>query len=807
MLRDLLKHSIRALSRQKSYVLINILGLSTGIASGLIIALFIIHELSYDQFHEKKDRIHRLILNGKISGQELKVCSSCAPIGPAMKAEIPEVQDFLRINNWGETIIKYNESFFSEDHFIEADSSFFDFFSIPLLRGNASTALTSPHTVVISETTALKMFGNTDPLDKLLKVGTDTTLYRVTGVFGDIPETSHFGANMIGSFTTNPRSTDQQWLANSFSTYVMLYPDADPATVNAKTDSLIIKYVGPQILQILGITLADFTASGNRYNIYLQPLTQAHLDPSVQQDMKPAGDPRYLWIFGSIAVLIVIIASINFMNLSTAYASRRAREIGIKKVVGSTRGKLIGQFLTETILLSLLSLIVAIMMTELSLPWFNQLLDTQLSVGYFSNWFTLPVMVLITVLIGFLAGSYPAFYLSSFNPYMVLKGRLTKSRANVNLRSVLVVVQFTISIVLISGTLIMYRQINYMQTKDLGFDKEHVLVIKRAEALGDKIPAFKNSLLQISGVVSASASTAVPGHGNNNNGYMIKGRPEETFLMQTNWVDYDYLKTYGHTMQSGRFFDPGTATDKEACLINAEAVKDFQLGNPFETRVILPGDTEDNQRIAPVIGVVTDFHFESLRSEISPHIMLFRNDDVRWGYISIRLAPSAGKNTLQAIEKVWEQYASSDPMQYFFMDKDAEQMYKNEQQNARLSIVFTVIAILIASLGLYGLTAYTVQQRTREIGIRKTFGASVTSIWYMIARNIITLIIISLFTAMPVIYLVADNWLNKYHYRIHPGWMDYSFGFAVALIIAIATISYRAVSAARANPAISLKYE
>ena len=807
MIRDIFRHSIRALRRQRSYVFINILGLATGIACSMVIALFIIHELSFDNYHEKGDQIYRVILNGKISGQEMKVTSTASPIGPTMLEEFPEVENFLRINGWGETIIKYEDAVFTEDHFIEADSTFFDFFSIPLLRGNVRTALNEKYKVVLSETTARKIFGDSDPINQMLRVGNDTTKYRVTGVFADIPETTHFDANMISSFMTNQRANDKMWLSNSFNTYVLLKPNSNPETVNAKFQDLIIKYVGPEIIKYLGIDINDFLSQGNKYNLFLQPLKEVHLDPSIQQDLKPASDAKYIWIFGSIGILIILIAAINFMNLSTAQASKRAKEIGIKKVVGSSRGMLINQFIIETIILSFISLLVAVGITQLALPYFNKLLSVELAIGLFSNWYTIPALILLSVVIGFLAGSYPAFYMSSFNPYIVLKGKIRSNRKSINIRSVLVVLQFTISLVLIVGTLIMFRQINFMMNKELGFNKEHVLVLRSAHSIRGQIASFKTAVQKIPGVVSIAASTAVPGHSNNNNGYMIKDRPEETFLMQTNWVDYDYLETYGIELESGRFFDKSFSTDVDACILNKEAVKDFILTNPFETRIISNNGPDNGQQLVPVIGVVKDFHFESLKSEIVPHIMLFKNEDVQWGYFSIRLSPLATKTTIEEVEKVWRSFTANNPMQYFFLDKDMERLYKEEKQNANLAILFTILAILIASLGLYGLTAYTVQQRTREIGIRKTFGASTAKIWYIIAKEILILITISMAIALPLIYLVADNWLQNYHYRIDLGAIDFVYGFAIAMVIALSTISYRAIKAALANPAVSLRYE
>jgi len=807
MFRRLVKYSFLALLRQKAYVLINIFGLSVGIACSMIIALFIIHELIYDQYNEKKDLIYRVILNGKIGGQEVTVTSTASPIGPAMHSEFPEVEDFLRINSWSETNIKYNDNYFTEDEFIEADSSFFNFFSIPLIKGNKNTVLSQPHTMVISETACKKIFGDVDPINKMLKVGNDTVQYQVTGVMQDIPETTHFKADAIGSFTTNPRSKDNQWLSNSFDTYVLLYPNSDPEKVNPRFKDMIIKYVGPEISRYLGLSMEDFLSQGNKYNMFLQSLTDIHLDPSIQNQLEPASDPKYLYIFGSIAVFIIVIASINFMNLSTAQASRRAKEVGIKKVCGSTRGILISQFLLEAIILSFLALVVAILIAEVSLPYFNRLLGLQLHVGYFNSWYTIPIMLVFSITVGIISGSYPAFFLSSFNPYMVLKGKIVSSRGSINLRSILVVLQFSISIILIVGTLIMSRQIRFMLNKNLGFNKENVLVLNQAETIGKHIETFKDALVKIPGVINVSASTAVPGHNNNLNGYTLKGRTNETFLLQTNWVDYDYLKTYGIQLSSGRFFDESFATDKDACIINEMAVKSFDMKDPFSEKFGTNDNENEGTNYRQVIGVVKDFHFESLRTVISPYLFRFKDDNNNWGYISIRIAPTASAITIEAIEKVWGSFTSNEPMQYFFMDQDVERLYKEERQSLQLSFLFTILGILIASLGLYGLTAFTVQQRTKEIGIRKTFGASVSSIWYIIAREIFILVIISTAIAGPVIYWVAGNWLQNYHYRTNLKLTDFIMGFVIAIIIALATISYRTIKTANVNPSTSLRYE
>ena len=806
MIKNLLKYSFRALSRQKAYVFINVAGLSIGFVCILIISLFIMYELSYDQYNEKKDRIYRVILNGKLGGQEVTVTSTASPIGPTMFNEFPGVEAFLRMNGWGETIIQYEDQFFTERAFLEADSTFFEFFSIPLLRGDVKSVLNEPHYVVLSETTAKKIFGGEDPINKMLQIGSDSSMYRVTGVMQDVPENTHFRANAIGSFISNQRANDNQWLSNSFNTYVLLNPNALPETANERFAPMIVKYVGPQVSKFFGITIEEFLALGNKYNMYLQRLSDIHLDPSIEQDLKPANDPKYLWIFGSIAILIIIIAAVNFMNLSTAQATKRAKEVGIKKVCGSSQHMLIFQFLTETLILSLFAMVLAILITEISLPYINNLLDLNLMMGYFDNWFTIPALLLLSVVIGLLAGSYPAFYLSSFSPYMVLKGKLRSGKENGSLRSVLVVLQFIISIILIVGTMIMFRQLHFMQSKQLGFDKEQLLVISRTGYLGRQIKSFKEELKKMPGVVSVSASTAVPGRNNNNNGYRIKGRPEESFLLQTCWADYNFFETYGMTMESGRFFDKAMPTDTGACIINQSAVKSYLLEDAFATRFIV---TDDDETITymPVIGVVKNFHHESLRSPISPYVFRFKADDMNMGFVSVRLAPNISSSTIKDIENTWESFSAKTPMQSFFLDKDVERMYREEQQNAQLSVIFTILGILIASLGLFGLTSFTVAQRTKEIGVRKVFGASIANIWYLIAREIVILVVISAVISIPLIWWVADNWLQNYHYRIHLELFDFLSGFIIAIIIALLTISYRAIKTARANPIESLRYE
>jgi putative ABC transport system permease protein len=762
--------------------------------------------MSFENFNTKKDRIFRMILNGKLGGQEVTVCYSAAVIGPTMLKEVPEVEDFLRMNGVGPTNVEYNNQTFGEDNIVEADSSFFNFFSIPVIKGDPKNLLNAPRKAVLSESIAKKIFGNENPIDKTIKFGSDTARYIISGVMGDIPENSHFKADIISSFMTNPGSKNPTWLSNSFSTYLLLKPNSSYKTVDAKMPEMVVKYVGPELQRYMGVSITDFAAKGNKYRFFLQNLKDIHLDPSIQQQFKPASDPKYLKIFGSIAILIVLIAAINFMNLATAQSSRRAKEVGIKKVGGSTRGMLIGQFLSESFILSFVSLILALVFIRLSLPYFNHLLGSHLALNLFAAWYTIPVLILFSVIVGILAGSYPALFLSSFNPYEVLKGSVKSSMKNGKLRRVLVVFQFAVSILLIVGTMIMYRQIKFMLNKDVGFNKEQLIVINGADALGKKMKSFKDAVKAIPGVVNIASSTAVPARNNNDNAYSMEGRKDESFLMQTNWVDYDYLATYGMTLSAGRSFNESYTTDKDACLVNESAIKNFSISDFAKTRFTQPRDSGKVDYM-PIIGVVKNFNFESLRNPIQPYMMRFQSENQYWGYLTVRLSSKNYSGTISAVENKWKEFVPNNPMQYYFIDADFEQMYVQEKQNAQMAVIFSILAIFIAALGLFGLTSFTVEQRTKEIGVRKAMGSSIAGIYVVISREVIILVSISALIAWPLIWYIGNKWLQNFFYRINLGVFSFIAGLTIVMGIAILTISYKIMAAARINPAQSLKYE
>lgn len=801
------KLALRHMWNHKSHVIINTLGLAAGIAFFILIGLFVIHELSYDKFHEKKDRIYRLLLDGKIGEQEILGSFTPAPMAAAFKEEIPDIIEAVRMDNWEETVIRYEDKTFIEDHFVLADSTFFNIFSIPLIKGNPQQALNAPHKVVLTESAAEKYFGKEDPMGKMLLIGTDTTHYSVTGICKDIPENSHFEFNMLGSFLTHWRAQEEIWLNNSFATYVLLTEGAFAKDVEEKIKPVLLKHIGPELQQFMGINPEDFAAIGGRYGILLQSLSDIHLNPAVGTQFKQPNDRKYVYIFAIIALAILIIAVINYMNLSTAQSAGRAHEVGLKKVMGSGKYELVWQFLVESIIFSIVSLIIALLLIELLLPYFNNLVRLHLDLNYFDKWYIIPLLLALSLVVGLVSGAYPAFFLSSFRPIAVLSGKLRSGMRSGILRSILVVFQLTVSITLIVATIVIFRQVRYMLNKDLGFKKERVMVIEQVHALQDKINVFKKEMENMPGVIACSHSTAVPGHMNNVNGYLIEGRSaENTVLLTTTWTDYDQLKTYGIELVEGRFLSEEFASDSNACVINETAVKNFQLEDPLNTRFIQPTPTGE-KIFKNVVGIVKDFHFTSLHEIINPYMFQNAGDDQNWGYFSIKIRPENVNQTTSQVEKLWKDFTNNYPIQYFFMDEDFNRQYQEDRRTGSLSLVFGILAIFIASLGLYGLTSFTVEQRTREIGIRKIQGANISRIVYLMLKESTIMIAIATAIAWVLAYFYLDKWLENYSYRISLNPLDFIISLVIVLVISWLTISYWTIKAARTNPAEALRYE
>ena len=629
MLSNFFKVSIRHMIRERSYVLINIAGLGIGLFCSILIGLFVSYELSYDKFYDNSNQIYRVYLEGKLGESEIKGAWTCAPLGPVFLDEFPEVIDQVRINTWGETVIKYENRGFIEKHFAEADSGFFNVFSIPLLAGDPDMVLASVYNIVLSESTAEKFFGNENPLGKQLKVGTDTSFYTVTGIMADMPENSHMQLNAIGSFMSSSRSRETSWTSNSFATYLLLGPGSDIDRLDEKIVETVNARVGPELEEFMGISYEEFLASGDSYGYKLQPLTDIHLDPSVQHDMKPSNDRRYIYIFSLAGIIILIMAGINYTNLATARSEGRSLETGIRKISGAGKGSLVAQFLFESFIMVFIAFVFALLLLEMLLPTINSILGLNLRIDYLGNWYTIPSMFMLVFILGLLSGTYPAFYLAAINPLKIITRSSKSGTKGGFLRNLLVAIQLTASVLLVFSSILIYRQVNFMLNRDLGYDKENILVIRRAGALGGQTDTFLQELEILPGVRGASHSTSVPNYPNNHNAYRMQGEAsDKTFLMQTNWVDHDYLETWEMEISQGRFFSPDYGTDSSACVINMSAVRQFGLDDPMKHTFLRPAGNNEWQALR-VIGVVEDFHYHSLHERIYPYIFILKYPDTR----------------------------------------------------------------------------------------------------------------------------------------------------------------------------------
>lgn len=814
MLRNYITIAIRNLLRHKSYSLINIIGLALGLACSIFIFLFVIHELSYDAFHKHSDRIFRLTIDGKIDKTELKGSTSCPPAAATFKEEFPEVLEAARVINTGEHIIKYDNKVFNESNIIFADSTFFNIFSFHIIKGNARNALSSPRKIVLTETTAKKYFGNKDPLGEMLIMDNDTTYYEVTGVVEDVPTNSHFDFDFIASLSGHPRVQNTNWLNNFLFTYFLIDEKADYKALTEKFKPIIEKNVAPLLESILNITTEEFAESGNKYYYKLQPLSDIHLNSEIGGGFKPTNDRRYIYIFSFIAVIIIIIACINFMNLATARSANRAKEIGMRKVFGSGRAQLIRQFLAESVFLSFIALFLALVFVQLILPGFSAWLGIDLTVDYFGTWYLIPSFVLLALFVGILAGSYPAFYLSAFKPVFVLKGKTQKgfgSKKSSLFRSVLVVLQFAISLILILATFLIYLQINYMLTKDLGFERDNIVVIRDCKALNHSIRSFKNELLKNTNIIAVTNSSSIPSMSGSYNGFQIKGRKStQTYLVDITWADFDFVETFGLEVVKGRDFSLDLASDSNAVLINQQAVKQIEIEKPLQTRFISPG-YEDSMTYLNVIGVIKDFNYLSLHTEIRPYMLAIRESENTGGFMSIRIKAGNRSETLSYIEEKWSEFTDLVPFEYEFLNERFQRMYEEEQRTKKIITVFSLFAISIACLGLLGLVSFSAIERTKEIGIRKTLGASTSHIIVMLVKETALLLLIAFVFALPFSYLITVKWLETYTYRI-----DFTIGlFAImalaalliVMIIAFLSVAYITFRSARQNPVKALRYE
>jgi putative ABC transport system permease protein len=806
MIRNYIKTAFRSLKKNKGFTAINVLGLAIGLATCLMIVLYVVDELSYDRYNSNATRIYRANEDLKLGNNNVLYAVCMPPLAQALKNDFPEVEDVVRLKRAGGFHVKKGNESILEYGTVFADPSLFNIFTLPMTRGNPGTALKEPNSVVLTESTAKKYFNSTNVIGRTLKIDNDQVL-NITGVIKDIPKTSHFSFDFFVSMSGWPDSKVNQWLRSDYNTYILLRKGTDYKKFESKLPEFLKKNSNSEMQAELHLSMDAFEKSGSYFRLNLTPLTDIHLHSNRTGELGANGNVQYVYIFSAIGIFILLIACINFMNLSTARSSNRAREVGVRKVLGSPRKYLIAQFLTESILVTFFSTIIAFVVVLVLLPLFNQLAGKSLVVNTQTLIWLIPSLLIIVLTVGFLAGSYPAFFLSAFQPINVLKGKISTGFKSGWLRSVLVVFQFSISIFLIIGTLVIYDQLKYIQTKDLGYNRNQVLIIKNAFELGNNVKAFKQNLKQLPGVENVTLTGFLPTSQNRTTSVFYKDATldQKKAIFPQNWsIDDDYVGTLGMKMVSGRNFSSQMPTDSSGIIINETAAKFLGFDDPLNRILYRNEDgNRDHVRKFHIIGVVKDFHFNSLRENISPVIM-WLNEDM--GELSIRVKSANLSSLLSEIKDKWKQLT---PMhfEYSFMDQEFDATYHSEQRVGTIFILFTSLAILIACLGLFGLAAYAAEQRTKEIGIRKILGASISTIVSMLSVDFIKLILIAILIACPVAWFLMNKWLQDFAYRINIQWWVLVLAGGAAIIIAFLTISFQSIKAAMVNPVNSLRNE
>lgn len=808
MLENYLKIGWRNLTKQKMYSLIKVGGFSMGIASCLLIALFIRQELSYDRSYPDGDRIYRVVEQYNDNGEVHKGVSFPAPMANVLKEEYPEVEKVGRFNpvkifSSGSKVIRRVDmpEIFHENGFAYIDQSLVEILHIPFVYGNADQALTEPNSIVITKRKADKYFPNENPLGKLLILNSESArTYKITGVIEDFPITSHLQADFLITLSEFEFWPGEQtaWHASNYLTYVMLRPGADKVQLEKKLLSLLKKYYLPRMIE-WGET--NPMEKLKKSSFALQPVKDIYLNLDRVTDDLPHGDIRYVWLFGAAAIFILIIACINFINLSTAKSASRAREVGIRKVVGSLRNSLIKQFLTESLLYSFFSFTMAVLLAWLTLPYFNSLLGKPLVFNW-TEWWLLPILITGALVVGIVAGLYPSFYLSSFRPIQVLKGNISRGAKAFHARNVLVIFQFTTSIVLIVSTAIIYRQMEFVLSKKLGFDKDQVLLVQSTNMLGDQINIFKNELLQLTGVKSATISEFLPVEGTtrDRNGFWTAEQTKENQIGGQIWrVDHDYIRTMGMKILEGRDFSVEMPTDSQAVIINQTMAKSLSMKDPVGQRI-----TNGWEGFWSVVGVVEDFHFESMQKNINPLCLVLGSSP---SIVSVKVNTDDMPGLIRSVTKVWEKFSPNLTIRYNFLDERYSVMYSDVQRIGRIFTSFTVLAIIVACLGLFGLSAFMVEQRGKEISIRLILGASVKSVFQLLTGNFVKLVMISLIIAAPIAWYLMQKWLEDFAYRIDIGFDVFLLSGLMAIGIALLTISYQSIRAASINPVKNLKSE
>ncbi|MEO7214293.1 ABC transporter permease [Mucilaginibacter sp.] len=807
MIRNYLKSALRNITRHKFISFINIFGLTVGLTCCLLILTYIINENSYDKYNTNADDTYRVTRTfySAPGVESLHLSAVAPPFGPLLQTAFPDIKKVTRVIPTGTSALHYKEKLFNEKGTFVADEHFFDVFNVAVTKGDPHTALTDPYSIMLSEGIAKKYFGDEDPMNKGLRLDDNKHEFKVTGIFKAFPKSSHMHPEMLLSFNTLKDSTiygkidlTADFGSNFIYTYLLFPKGYNVANIESQLPAFLDKYVN------LGGTVKTHLQT----KINFQKLTDIHLRSHLDDEIEQNGDIKRVYIFSAIALFILLIACINYMNLATARSVLRAKEIGIRKVIGAQRREIISQFLSESVLITWVALILAAILTALVLPLVNNISELGLSINSLLQAKILLPVLALPFIIGLISGIYPAIFMSSFIPAKVLKGMLKVGSGNISFRQVLVVLQFSISIILIVATAVVFQQLQYIQNKALGFDKEHIITMGYERQLTPQYEAFKDGLLKTGQVTEIGRSSRIPSGRllDMQGASLIQGGTAQPikFDLKCLRTDYGFVPAYGMKMAAGRNFSEAFPTDTNNSIINETAVRAFGWKNADEA---IGKDLNYGNAKGKIIGVVKDFHFESLHQKIIPLLFQLPAQKGDYNRISVKINGANPKMAVAAVEGVWHKYLPETPFDYTFLDERFGKLYQSEQQQSSLFTIFSFIAIFIACLGLFGLSAFTITQRVKEIGVRKVLGASVTQIVGELSRDFLKLVILAAIISLPIAWYAMNKWLLDFEFRISISWWILVMAGVVALIVAFVTISFQSVKAALANPVKSLRSE
>jgi putative ABC transport system permease protein len=810
MIKNFVNIAIRNFLRDKGYSFINVMGLAVGMGCAMLISLYIWDEFRYDNFHDNKN-LYRVALHRTFPANEAFWATTPSPIAEVLTREYPEVKKATRLFKiFGDLRVKQNDELYFEPNALAADSNFFDIFSIKLIHGNRAEALRLKNSVVLTESTAKKYFGNEDAIGKQLYLFSDTTSYIVTGITEDVPSNCHFTYDLLLSFVSFPLSESTTWAAYAVYNYIVLDEPASKQKLEEKFPKLVEQYFGPEVENILGKRYEEYAAAGNHHNYHLQKIQDIHLHSDYQQELKPNGDIRNVYLFSVVFFFIIFIAGVNFTNLSTARSFRRAKEIGVRKVHGSLKGQLIVQFLTESVLTTLLSLLIAIIFVISLLSAFNEFTGKSISIGELNPWWVATCLLTLLIFVGTLAGIYPAFVVSSLQPVSILKGQIQLGRSKAIFRNALVILQFGVSIILIISTLVIYRQLGFMKEKKLGFDKDHILVIERANALGSQRHAFTEELKQLPEVHTVGNAFTVPGRQYSGSTFQpIGAEATERINHSITFADFHFPDALGLEFIAGRTFSEDVASDSIAVVVNEALIKRVGWKSAEEAlgKKITPVFNRQSQY--EIIGVVKDFNFQSLRTPIEPLGIYASNDR---GYnptiTAIRFQRNVSADqVVNSVEKIWSKFLPHERFAYTFLDQEFDSLYRQEERFGKIFTLFSTLAIFIAAIGVIGLSTFMASQRTREIGIRKVIGASIPNLLLLLSKDFLKLVVLANVIFWPLAWYGLNEWLSNYPFRtkITPSLFVLT-GLITALMVLV-SILWQSLKAATANPVKSLRSE